>query len=112
MDGDEMKRNVLGFALAMLTFAVGVGAAAVFLPPPGVPPAAISPPPLEEVTGESSSGREAMPLVEERRPISRRVVGYVKDRENRPVAGAEVCANPHGGGVGGFPCAGSRGGGS
>ena len=29
--------------------------------------------------------------------LSRSVVGYVKDREGHPVAGAHVCANPNGG---------------
>src|SRR5262249_3398162 len=36
--------------------------------------------------------------------FSRRVVGYVKDRDNRALAGARVCANPHGAIAGIIPC--------
>jgi hypothetical protein len=35
--------------------------------------------------------------------ISRRIVGYVKDRQNHAVAGAEVCADPWSGSAGTIP---------
>jgi hypothetical protein len=47
----------------------------------------------------------AAPVFSQERPaFSRRVVGYVKDRENHPVVGAKVCANPHGPVAGRIPC--------
>jgi hypothetical protein len=41
---------------------------------------------------------------QERSRFYRQVVGYVKDRENHPVAGAKVCANPRGPVAGMIPC--------
>ncbi|MEJ7578016.1 MAG: carboxypeptidase-like regulatory domain-containing protein [Pyrinomonadaceae bacterium] len=90
-----MKRYVLRLAIAILTFAVGVIVATAFFSR-HVPPATIPPSLTNSVVAESPLGREAMLVSQERHAISRRIVGYVKDRENHPVAGAEVCANPHG----------------
>jgi hypothetical protein len=48
---------------------------------------------------------KTMPASGQERPtFSRRIVGYVKDRENHPVAAAKVCAMPHDGVVGKIPC--------
>ncbi len=90
-----MKSYVLRFAIAILTFAIGVIAATALFP--RHVPSATTPPSLTAgVVAEGRSGREAIPVSRERHTISRRVVGYVKDSENHPVAGAEVRANPHG----------------
>jgi hypothetical protein len=96
-----MKSYVLRFGIAILTFVVGVIAATAFSSrhvPSDTPPSLIT----SEVA-ESQPDRIAVPVPEERHAISRRVVGYVKDHENHPVAGADVCANPHGGGLGNHP---------
>ena len=45
---------------------------------------------------------------QEQARFSRRIIGYVKDREDHPVARAEVCANPHGPIAGRLPCAMSK----
>ncbi|HUQ30612.1 MAG TPA: carboxypeptidase-like regulatory domain-containing protein [Pyrinomonadaceae bacterium] len=41
---------------------------------------------------------------QERPAFSRRVFGYVKDRENQPVLKAKVCAQPHSAWTGPIPC--------
>jgi hypothetical protein len=52
---------------------------------------------------ESQADFIAAGAPQEGHAISRRVVGYVKDRENHPVAGAEVRASPRGGVSGMIP---------
>src|SRR4030095_6808097 len=61
-----------------------------------VPPAATQPSLITRDVAENPPDRITMPVTQERHAISRRVVGDVKDRENHPVAGAEVRANPYG----------------
>jgi hypothetical protein len=89
-----MRSYVLRFAIAVLTFVVGIIATTVFssrhVPPPSTPSL------ITSDVAETQPDRIAMPVTQERHYISRRVVGYVKDRENHPVAGAEVRANPYG----------------
>lgn len=98
-----MNHYALRLAVAVLTFAFGVIAATpLFLD--RVPPAAVSPPPMTVVDAAGQSSESAArPVLRARRPFSRRVVGYVTDGDYRPVAGAEVCANPHGPVVGIIP---------
>jgi hypothetical protein len=90
-----MKSYLLRFAIAVLTFVVGLIADAAFsshhLSPATTPPSLIT-----SDVGQSPSDHVAVAVPQERRTISRRVVGYVKDRKNHPVEGAEVHANPHG----------------
>jgi hypothetical protein len=90
-----MKSYVLRFGIAILTFVVGVIAATVFSSR-HVPSAAAPPSLITSDVAESQPDRIVVPVSQERHAFSRRIVGYVKDRENHPVAGAEVCANPYG----------------
>jgi hypothetical protein len=85
-----MKRYLLRLATAILAFAIGAIAARTFVPR-SVPPAT------------KPLGGEAMLISAKPHSISRRVVGYVKDQENHPVAGAKVCANSLGGSAGTIP---------
>lgn len=99
----EIKNYVLRSAIAVLAFTVGIIAAtALFYRP--VPPATIPPLTMTDVVAEEPSGCEARPAAQERHTISRRVVGYVRDHENRSAAGAKVCAKPHNGIFGRHPC--------
>jgi len=90
-----MKSYVLRFGIAILTFVVGVIAATVFSSRQ-VPSATTPPSLITSDVAESQPDRIAVLVPQERHAFPRRIVGYVKDRENHPVAGAEVCANPYG----------------
>jgi hypothetical protein len=97
-----MKSYVLRLAIAILTFVVGIIAYTAFssrhVPPASTPPSLIT-----SDVAESQPDRIAVPVPQERHAFPRRIVGYVKDRENHPVAGAEVCANPYGPSAGIIP---------
>jgi len=56
----------------------------------------------------SVSGREALPPPQQPHAISRQLIGYVRDREGRPVAGADVRANGQRGSAGMLPRASSK----
>ncbi|PYS69059.1 MAG: hypothetical protein DMF69_18140, partial [Acidobacteria bacterium] len=80
-----MRSYVLRFSIAVLTFVVGIIATTVFYSHHVLPPSA--PAQITSEAAETQPDRIAMPVTHERNYISRRVVGYVKDRENHPVAG-------------------------
>ena len=97
-----MKSHVLRLAIATITFSIGVVAAAAFSSRPA-PPVVSRPSPKTSATPGSASCRETLPPPQQPHAISRQLIGYVRDREGRPVVGAEVRANGQRGSAGRLP---------
>src|SRR5215207_4838234 len=102
-----MKSHVLRLAIATFSFSVGVVAAAALSSRPA-PPDLSRPSPKTSAAAGSVSGREALPPPQQPHAISRQLIGYVRDREGRPVAGADVRANGQRGSAGMLPRASSK----
>ena len=102
-----MKSHVFSLAGAIFAFSVGVAAAAAFSSRP-VPLVVGRPSPEVSPAAGGVSGREVPPPPRRPHAISRQLIGYVRDREGRPAAGAEVRANGRRGSAGKLPAAVSK----